>query len=127
MGERNEKLYGRPINWNDIPRESPRSGVSRHAYASDQVMLVRNVIDVGLEVRPHAHDDFDQLVYILEGRCTFYVAGEEHEMGPGDLMLVPAGAQHHIDVIEGPCVNLDVFVPPREDYRHLLEYLDGTP
>ena len=125
MAQRNAKLYGRPINWDDIPLEIPRPGVSRHAYASDQVMLVRNVIDVGLEVRPHAHEDFDQLVCILEGRCTFHVADVAHPMSPGDIMLVPAGAEHYIDVVEGPCVNLDVFVPPREDYRHLLEYLDA--
>ncbi|MDQ6730736.1 MAG: cupin domain-containing protein [Actinomycetota bacterium] len=122
---RNAKLYGRTFNWEDLPEEVARRGVSRKAYASDEVMLVRNVIDVGLEVRPHAHDDFDQLVLIVEGRCNFFVSGVPHPMGPGDLRLVPAGAEHYIDVLEGPCVNLDVFVPPREDYAHLLSYLDA--
>ena len=121
---RNEKLYGRVLNWDDIEGEDARPGVSRKGYASDEVMLVRNVIELGLEVRPHKHDDFDQLVMILEGKCNFFLEDTPHPMGPGDLMLVPRTVMHHIDVTEGPCVNLDVFVPPREDYGHLVAYAD---
>ena len=122
----NDKLYGRVINWEEIPSESPRPGVSRKAYASEALMLVRNVLEEGLEVRPHSHD-FDQLVHILEGRCDFFVEGERHAMGPGDLLLVPAHAQHHAAVTETPCVNIDYFVPPRADYAHLVSFLDENP
>lgn len=118
-----EKLYGRVVNWDDIPGEVARPGVSRKAYATKAVMLVRNVLEKGLEVRPHSHE-FDQLVFVLEGRCDFVIGDERHAMGPGDLMLAPANVEHFADVTEGPCVNIDFFVPPRADYAHLLAHLD---
>jgi quercetin dioxygenase-like cupin family protein len=115
----NAKLYGRTINWEEIPAEDVRAGVSRRVYTSDAVMLVRNTVEEGHEARPHRHD-FDQLVQIDDGRCDYYVSGEAHPMGPGDLMLVPAGAEHYIAVTEGPCINIDVFAPPRADYADLI-------
>jgi quercetin dioxygenase-like cupin family protein len=118
----NEALYGRVINWEDIPSEVARPGVSRKAYSTDRVMLVRNELEEGLEVRPHSHH-FDQLVQIVHGRCEFYISGKPHGMGPGDIVLVPARSEHYITVTDGPCVNIDLFVPPRSDYMHLLGYL----
>ena len=44
---------------------------------------------------------------------------------PRDVMLVPRGAEHYIEVTDGPCVNLDVFVPPRADYAHLTAWVHG--
>ncbi len=118
-----DKLYGRVINWDEIPSELARPGVTRRAYATDGAMLVRNEVTEGLEVRPHSHD-FDQVAMILEGRCDFFLDREAHPMGPGDLLLVPAGVEHYIVVTDGPCINIDLFVPPRADYAHLLAYLD---
>ena len=84
-----------------------------------------NTVEKGLEVRPHAHDDFDQLVFILEGTADYYVSGVPHRMGPRDVTLVPRGAEHYIEVTEGPCVNIDIFVPPRADYTHLTDWVQG--
>lgn len=120
---RNEKLYSRVVRWQDIPEEAVRRGVSRRGYATDDVMLMMNVVDAEMERRPHSHADFDQLVCILEGSCNYYVDGEAHEMGPGSLMLVRAGAEHYIEPIEAPCVNLDIFVPPRSDYLSSLGWI----
>jgi quercetin dioxygenase-like cupin family protein len=120
---RNPVLYGRVINWDDIPEETVRPGVRRKVYATDEVMIAWHSLDVGMDVNPHSHADFDQLVYIAEGLCDYHVAGTPHRMGPGSLMLVPAGAEHHIVPIEGPCINLDVFVPPRADFASSLGYL----
>ena len=122
----NENLYDRVVNWSGIPAEIARPGVSRRAYASDDVMLVNNTVEQGLEVRPHSHDDFDQLVYIAAGICDYYVEGTPHRMGPGDLMLVRAKDEHYIEVIEGPCENIDIFVPPRADYAHMLKWVDQS-
>jgi quercetin dioxygenase-like cupin family protein len=121
---RNEKLYGRVLNWDDIPADSPRPGVKRRAYATDQVMLVLNELQPDMQLRPHTHDDMDQLVCVLSGRALLYVDGVAHEMGPGSLLLVPAQAEHYIQPLDGPVLNLDVFVPPRSDYLHLVAYLD---
>jgi quercetin dioxygenase-like cupin family protein len=120
---RNASLYGKVLRWDDIPEESLRPGVRRRSYATDQCMLVMNALDPDMQLNPHAHDDFDQLVYIVSGRCNYYVDGIAREMTPGTLMLVPAGAPHYVEPLDGPCLNLDIFVPPREDLLHLVDYV----
>ncbi|MDO9396359.1 MAG: cupin domain-containing protein [Herbiconiux sp.] len=120
----NDKLFSRVVSFDDIPEEEARRGITRKAYASDEVMIVWNTVEQGLEVRPHSHDDFDQLVFILEGEADYHVAGVAHRMRPRDLMLVPRGAEHFIEVTSGPCINIDIFVPPREDYAHLTRWVE---
>jgi quercetin dioxygenase-like cupin family protein len=120
---RNEKLYRRVVNWDEIPAEEVRPGVRRRGYATDEVMLMWNTVEQEMELKPHSHEDFDQLVCIFAGRCNYYVDGVPHEMGPGSMMLVPAKAEHYIEPLEAPCANLDIFVPPRADYEPSLAWL----
>ncbi len=120
---RNSKLYKRVLRWDEIPEEALRPGVRRKSYATDSCMLVMNTLEPDMQLNPHVHEDFDQLVYIVDGRCNYYVDGEPHEMSSGSLMLVPAGSPHYIEPIGGPCLNLDIFTPPRADLEHLLAYL----
>jgi len=121
---RNQKLYNRAFNWEDLPIEEVRLGVRRRAYATDQCMLVMNYIEPQMQVNPHVHDDFDQLVYIVSGRAIYHVGDKEHVLNSGSLLLVPAGKSHYIEPINGPVENLDIFCPPRSDLLYLLTYLD---
>ena len=123
---KNPRLYGRVLRWEDMPEEAIRPGVRRRSYSTDECMLVMNTLEPGMQLNPHVHDDFDQLVYIVEGRCNYYVDGEPHEMSGGSLMLVPAGSPHYIEPIDDPCLNLDIFTPPRADLSHLVDYLEGV-
>jgi quercetin dioxygenase-like cupin family protein len=121
-----EKLYRRVLRWDDLPEEALRPGVKRKSYSTKDCMLVMNTLEPGMQLNPHVHDDFDQLVYIVEGRCFYYVDDVPHEMTAGSMMLVPAGSPHYIDPQDGPCLNLDIFTPPRADLMHLLSYLDDA-
>ncbi|WP_329009090.1 cupin domain-containing protein [Micromonospora rifamycinica] len=112
----NPQLYGISVNWDDIPATEVRPGVRRKVYATDEVLFAWHELGVGMDLNPHHHDDFDQLVLILGGRCNYYVDGVPHPMGPGSLLLVPRGAEHYIEPTEGPCINVDVFAPPRADF-----------
>jgi quercetin dioxygenase-like cupin family protein len=116
----NELLYHVAVNWDDIPAVDVRPGVRRKVYSTDRVMLAWHELAVGMTLNPHTHDDFDQLVLILAGVCDYHVAGVAHRMTAGSILLVPAGAPHHIEPIEGPCVNVDVFAPPRADFADVV-------
>ena len=72
-----------------------------------------------MDLRPHSHADFDQLALILEGEADYYVDDVPHRMTAGSMLLVPAGAEHYIKPLTEPCINLDVFAPPREDYADI--------
>ncbi|BCJ56964.1 AraC family ligand binding domain-containing protein [Micromonospora endophytica] len=112
----NAQLYGAPVNWDDIPATEVRPGVRRKVYATDEVLFAWHELAVGMDLNPHHHDDFDQLVLILGGRCNYFVDGVPHPLGPGSMLLVPRGAEHYIEPTEGPCINVDVFAPPRADF-----------
>jgi quercetin dioxygenase-like cupin family protein len=122
----NEALYGRAVNFSELPQEEVRRGIVRSAYATDEVMLVMNILTKGMELRPHVHDDFDQLVLITEGEVDYYLEDTPHRMTAGGLLLVPAGTFHHVSPLSDVARNIDLFFPPRADYAHLLEWI-GAP
>lgn len=115
------ELYRKVVRWEDLPTEVVRPGVTRSGYVTDDVMLVMNYVEPGMQLNPHVHDDFDQLAYLVSGRANYYIDGVPHEMTPGSMLLVPAGSPHYIEPLEGPCLNLDIFTPPRDDLKHLGE------
>lgn len=116
-----KNLYRRVVKWDDLALEDVRPGVRRCAYTTDDIQLVMNHVEPGMDLRPHSHNDFDQLVYIVSGRANYYIDDVAYEMHAGSMLLVPAGAPHYVDPIE-PTLNLDIFVPPRADYAHLAAY-----
>lgn len=112
----NELLYANVISWDDIPEEGIRPGVVRRLYSTDEVTIAWHRLSRGMTLNPHTHVDFDQLVWIVEGECDYWVNGTPHRMGPGTMMLVPAGEEHYIEPVSETCVNIDVFAPPRADF-----------
>lgn len=113
--------------WDDIPSEPVRPGVRRKGFGTDDVILVMNEIDTEIEVAPHRHEGFDQIATIVSGRAIYHVGDIGHEVGPGSLLLIPAGVEHWIEPVgDEPIANLDVFAPARSDYRHLLAWMDGA-
>ena len=112
---------GELINWDDLEYEDARPGLWRCALGNDNVMLVYNKCHPGMETRPHSHD-FEQLALILEGTGTFHLDDEPHEVKAGMALVVPAGVVHYVEP-HTLLVNLDVFAPPRVDYKHLLGWM----
>jgi len=110
--------------WNEIPDEFVREGVRRRGFGNDGALLVMNELTPGMTVFPHVHEDFDQIATIVSGTAIYYVNGVGHPVGPGSLILIPAGQPHYIEPTGSEKVfNLDVFGPPRKDLIHLLEWM----
>ena len=115
---RRARLY----NWNDLLRETVRPGVERAGFRGEDVLLVMNWLEPGMDVNPHSHP-FEQVVHIVQGRVRFHVGDETFEAGPGSLIRIPPDVTHYAEPIgDEPALNLDVFSPIRDDYRHLVEY-----
>jgi quercetin dioxygenase-like cupin family protein len=108
--------------WESLPREEVRPGVTRAAFRGDNALMVMNWLEPGMEVRPHSHP-FEQLAYILAGRVRFTVGGEVVEVGAGEVLRIPPDVVHCGEPVgDETAINLDVFAPVRDDYRHLTEY-----
>ena len=109
-------------NWDDLDREVVRRGVERAGFRGDNVLLVMNWLDPGMEVNPHSHP-FEQVVFIVKGRMKFTVGDDVLEVGAGGLIRIPPDVVHCGEPIgDEQVLNLDVFSPIREDYRHLVDY-----
>jgi quercetin dioxygenase-like cupin family protein len=114
------------FRWKEIPDEPVRPGVRRRAFGTKDVILVLNECKPGMDLRPHSHE-FDQIAMITKGRAIYHIGGEPNEVGPGSVILIPAGAEHYIEPLgEDTVENIDVFAPAREDYLHLIEWMGSS-
>lgn len=112
-------------NWAQIPSEVVREGLSRRGFRWKDMMMVMNECRPGMAINPHSHT-FEQLAYIVQGRAIYHVGEVGHEVGPGSILVIPAGAKHYIEPVGDEVVlNIDFFLPAREDYMHLVKHQDG--
>jgi quercetin dioxygenase-like cupin family protein len=115
----------RAVTWDEIPDEPVRPGVRRRGFGTPSCLLVMNECKPGMDLRPHVHE-FDQIALIVSGTANYYVGDERNEMGPGSVLLIPAGREHSIEPTgDQPVRNIDVFAPAREDLSHLLAWMDS--
>jgi mannose-6-phosphate isomerase-like protein (cupin superfamily) len=123
MSESTIAAWPPAVRWDDIPGESARGGVFRRGFGTDRVLLVMHDLDPNMDLSPHRHD-FDQIAVIVEGEAIYHVGDRDNVVGPGSVLLIPAGVEHYIEPTGStPVKNLDVFAPCREDYRHLIEWM----
>ena len=52
------------------------------------------VVKVKGEFRWHKHDDTDDFFLVLEGHITIRMRDGDHSVGPGEIFVVPKGAEH---------------------------------
>ncbi|MFN0073442.1 MAG: cupin domain-containing protein [Chloroflexota bacterium] len=91
-------------------------GVRRQMLAEgEQAMVVRVWIDREAVVPLHTHPH-EQVGHLESGRARFQIQDEERELNPGDGYEIPGGVPHGVVALDD-CVFVDVFSPPRDEYR----------
>ncbi len=63
----------------------------------------------------HSHPN-EQTGYVLSGRIRVLTRDARVELGAGDSYSIPADVEHSIEILE-PADEVQVFTPPREDFR----------
>ena len=62
--------------------------------------------------RLHKHD-YDEVVYVIEGRSKWTVGGQEREATAGDVLVVRAGEPHKFtNSGDGPLRQIDIHLNP---------------
>jgi len=89
--------------------------VRRTMTDGERMMLILVTIAKGSVVPSHTHPH-EQTGYLVSGRMEFKLGKEKVEMEAGDSWLVPPDVPHEVKALED-CTIIDVFSPPREDYR----------
>ncbi len=92
------------------------TGVVRRTLAlTERLMLCEFTLQAGSEVPIHTHPH-DQVGYIVSGEVVMIINGQETRCGPGDAYAIPGGVPHGARAISDS-VLVDVFHPPREEYK----------
>jgi quercetin dioxygenase-like cupin family protein len=73
-------------------------------------------LDPDSVVPEHRHEN-EQLGMCLTGSLDFRVGDETRVLGPGDTWSIPSDVAHEVHVGPEGAVVIDVFVPPRDDWR----------
>jgi len=104
--------------WNPVdihPRELA-PGVTAKIASGEKVMLSLVTLAPGAVVSEHAHPH-EQMGMLVSGAMELTVSGQARTLSGNAIYLVPGGVLHK--AVAGPegAVALDVFSPPREEYR----------
>src|SRR5438034_3575276 len=91
-------------------------GVTIHTRALEKMMLSVVDLEPHSVVEEHSHPH-EQVGILLEGRVRFIIGGEEKLLKKGDMWRIPGNVRHKVVVLDEPAKALDIFCPPRDDYR----------
>ena len=108
-------------NWRALPSLPFNQTGMRQIFFGENMTLARHVMNPGFPAYPHSHPH-EQIIFVLEGRCSVTIGDEKTGMGPGDMVLVPPDALHDIEVVgEETVVLIDIFSPARKDFVEMFE------
>jgi quercetin dioxygenase-like cupin family protein len=71
-------------------------GVRIHAIGGEQVLLCRVTYEPGKQVPWHAHEDTEQVMFILDGEVDMTIEEETATLKPGDVVVVNRGLNHKL-------------------------------
>ena len=97
--------------------EELKPGLSRNWVNGEKGMLAQIYFDKGVVVPKHSHEN-EQFAYVLEGALLFRIGDDQSEevvVRAGEVLHIPSNVPHSAEALEDT-LDLDVFVPPRQDW-----------
>ncbi len=91
-------------------------GITTRIFSGENVMLSVVKLEPNSAGTVHRHPE-EQWGVLLEGECVRIQGDEELTMNAGDFWYTPSGVSHGIRTAEIGATVLDIFSPPREEYK----------
>lgn len=104
---------GNWVKWDALEPFELMPGLTFQPVLGEGVMVNFVTFQPHTEVPVHWHDE-EQVTYVMDGEFEFEVAGEVRTMRRGDAVVIPPNVPHGARTHDGPCVEIDVFHPPRQ-------------
>ncbi|MEE3185020.1 MAG: cupin domain-containing protein, partial [Gemmatimonadota bacterium] len=107
----------RLVSWDSLPKEELKPGLTRNWVNGEKGMLAQIYFHKGVMVPKHSHEN-EQFAYVLEGALLFRIGDDQTEevvVRAGEVLHIPSNVPHSAEALEDT-LDLDVFVPPREDW-----------
>ena len=95
-------------------------GISARVFVGENVMLSVVKIEPNSQGKIHSHPE-EQWGVMLEGECIRIQGGEEVFVKAGDFWHTPTNIPHGIRTESASALVLDIFSPPRQDYKKSSE------
>ena len=91
-------------------------GIATRIFPGQNVMLSVVRLEPHATGIVHSHPQ-EQWGVLLEGECVRIQGGEERAMKAGDFWHTPGGVPHGVRAGAAGATVLDIFSPPRDEYR----------
>jgi len=81
----------------------------------ERMMVTLMTFKKGQKEMPHSHPH-EQAGYCIQSRFILTIDGQSMEIGSDDSYVIPGGARHDYQILEDS-LSVEMFSPPREEYR----------
>jgi quercetin dioxygenase-like cupin family protein len=99
-----------------LTRQELRDGVSNRVAWGEKIMLSFMDLAPRSIIPSHSHPH-EQMGIVLSGKFELTIGEESRLLEEGDAYLIPSNVEHSVRVLESQACALDIFSPPREDYK----------
>ena len=106
----------RVVHYPDIPLVELVPGSNSHLVFGEKITVSFLTMSANSYFPPHRHEP-EQIMIVLDGYADEIVEGKLYRLQKGDVILLPSNIEHGAYLREVDCRVIDIFTPPREDFR----------
>ena len=92
------------------------SGAVARAVHGERLTMAVIDLDPDLEIPEHHHVN-EQLGFVLQGKVTMVIAGDERELSAGEAYSIPGEVPHSARTGHEGATVVDIFAPIRSDWE----------
>ena len=111
-----QEFKRRVMHYPDIPLVELVPGSNTHLVFGEKITVSFLTMSANSYFPPHRHEP-EQIMIVLDGYADEIVEGKLYRLQKGDVMLLPSNIEHGAYLREVDCRVIDIFSPPREDFR----------
>ena len=100
-----------------MERQELAPGVNLRVMWGEKVMMSMVEISPNSVVPNHSHPH-EQAGIVVQGEFDMTIGGETKRLKVGDAYVIPGGIEHSLVANDGWSLALDIFSPPREEYKY---------
>jgi quercetin dioxygenase-like cupin family protein len=102
-------------DWADLPEREMAKGFHARMVHTEGMTVASWRVEAGSVLPMHSHPH-EMIVNLLEGELEITVGEESTVLHAGGMAVIPGNVPHGVTA-RTACRILDVWHPPREDYR----------
>jgi quercetin dioxygenase-like cupin family protein len=104
------------VDKKDCKHHSIIPGVEMFTTCCERMMLSLVEMEPHSVIEEHSHPH-EQMGLMLEGEADFTIGDQQMRVTAGQMWRIPGGVVHKVVAGQQPVRALDVFHPPREDFK----------